>query len=70
MIHQRLQQLMWEKVGIIRRRKDLKEALKQIKKWERQGVRDIELRNMLLVSRLIVEAALKRKKSLGCHFVL
>jgi len=61
---------MWKNVGIIRRRKDLKEALKQIKKWERQGVIDIELRNMLLVSRLIVEAVLKRKKSLGCHYVL
>lgn len=70
MIRQQLQQLMWEKVGIIRRRKDLKEALKQIKKWERQEVKEIELKNMLLVSRLIVEAALKRKKSLGCHFVL
>lgn len=69
MIRQQIQQLMWEKVGIIRRRKDLQEALKQIKKWERQGIKDVELKNMLLVSRLIVEVALKRKKSLGCHFV-
>lgn len=69
MIRQQLQKLMWEKAGIIRRRKDLREALKQIKKLERQGERDIELKNMLLVSRLIVKAALKRKKSLGCHFV-
>jgi len=70
MIRQQLQKLMWEKAGIVRRRRDLKEALKQIKKWEKQKVEDMELRNMLLVSRLIVEAALKRKKSLGCHFVL
>ena len=53
----------------MRRRQDLKKALKQIKKWEGQRVKDVELRNMLLISRLIVEAALKRKKSLGCHFV-
>lgn len=70
MIRQQIQQLMWKKVGIIRRRKDLQEALYQIEKWEKQKIKDMELRNMLLVSRLIVEAALKRKKSLGCHFVL
>ncbi len=70
MIRQQLQQLMWEKVGIIRRRKDLQEVLQQIKKWEKEKIKDMELRNMLLVTRLIVEAALKRKKSLGCHFVL
>ncbi|MBU1322844.1 hypothetical protein KKE48_05895 [Patescibacteria group bacterium] len=70
MIRQQLQQLMWERAGIIRRRKDLKKAFEQIKKWEMQKMEDVELRNMLLVSRLIVEAALKRKKSLGCHFVL
>ncbi|PIP15281.1 hypothetical protein COX47_00570 [Candidatus Roizmanbacteria bacterium CG23_combo_of_CG06-09_8_20_14_all_35_49] len=70
MIRQQLQKLMWEKVGIVRRRRYLKEALKQIKKWEKQKVEDMELRNMLLVSRLIVESALKRKKSLGCHYVL
>lgn len=69
MIRQQLQKLMWDKVGIIRRRKNLQEALQQIKKWEKQKVEDMELRNTLLVSRLIVEAALKRKKSLGCHFV-
>lgn len=69
MIRQQLQELMWEKAGIVRRRKDLKQALRQIKKWEKQVVKDIELKNMLLVSRLIVEEALKRKKSLGCHFV-
>lgn len=70
MIRQQLQKLMWEKVGIVRRRKDLKEALEQIKKWEKQKVEDMELRNMLLAAILIVEAALKRKKSLGCHYVL
>lgn len=70
MIRRQLQQLMWEKVGIIRRRENLREALGQIKKWEKEKIKDMELRNMLLVSRLIVEAALKRKKSLGCHFVL
>lgn len=70
MMRRKLQQLMWEKVGIIRRRKNLKEALEQIKQWERQKSMDQELTNMLLVSKLIVKAALKRNKSLGCHFVV
>lgn len=70
MIRQQLQKLMWEKVGIIREQKRLKEALSQIKEWEKAKTKDIELRNMLLVARLITESAIKRKKSLGCHFVL
>ena len=64
-----LQKLMWKKVGIIRRRQKLKEALKQIKQWEQEPIKDVELKNMLLVSRLIVTAALKRKRSLGCHMI-
>lgn len=70
MMRRELQQLMWKKVGIVRRRKDLRAALEQIKKWEKQKVNDQELRNMLLVARLIVTAAQKRTKSLGCHFVV
>ena len=64
-----LQKLMWEKGGIVRRRQDLQAALKQIESWEKESIKDIELKNMLLVSRLIVMAALKRKKSLGCHMI-
>ena len=60
---------MWENVGIIRQRRGLNKALKQIKNWEQESIKDVELKNMLLVSRLIVTVALKRKKSLGCHMV-
>lgn len=70
MIRQQLQKLMWKKVGIIRRPQDLQQALQQIKKWEKLKHHDQELTNMLLVSRLIVTAAIKRTKSLGCHFIV
>ena len=67
---------MWEKVGIIRRKKELQDALEQINQWEKQvnientiNQELAELKNMLTVSKLIVGAALKRKGSLGAHFI-
>lgn len=74
-VRKNLQKLMWEKVGIVRSLQELKEARKQIIKWERELRREItnrellELKNMLLVGRFITEAALKRKKSIGAHFI-
>ncbi len=72
-----LQQLMWEKVGIVRRHKELKDAVRQIIKLEKElegiGELDIEmlgLRNMILTAKLVTQAALKREKSLGAHFIL
>lgn len=71
-----LQHLMWEKVGIVRRKSELQEALIQIKEWEQEvaripgGEKDfLELKNMLLVSELVIKGALARKKSLGAHFL-
>lgn len=76
-IRQKLQKLMWEKVGISRRRKELSEALSQLREWEKEldAIKSLkkevlELKNMILVGKLIVQAALKRKKSLGGHFVV
>jgi len=75
-IKPKLQELMWEKVGIIRRKKELQDALEQINQWEKQvnientiNQELAELKNMLTVSKLIVGAALKRKGSLGAHFI-
>lgn len=72
----KLQTLMWEKVGIIRIRRGMKKALEEIKNWERElaGIHEtnqglVQVKNMLLVAKLVVIAALKRKKSLGAHFV-
>lgn len=75
-IGQRLQRIMWENVGIIRSRESLKEALKEVSKFdyilglEFQDDKGLELQNMLMVSRLIIQSALKRKESRGAHFRL
>ena len=74
----RIRTLMWERVGIIRNETNLKNALEQldgmteeIGKLCSDGINPelLELRNMAIVSRLIIEAALKRKESLGCHYI-
>ncbi len=69
-----LRKLMWENVGIVRNKKDLLAAQKQLKEWERttrtygpdRAV--FELRNMITTSLLITRSALAREGSVGAHF--
>ncbi len=69
-----LRKLMWEKVGIVRDRKGLTSALKQLRVWERtmknaqmdRGA--LELRNMVAASLLIARSALVRENSVGAHY--
>jgi len=67
--------LMWENVGILRTESKLKENLVELKKLARllpkSGINPelAEAKNMLLTAELITQAALKRKQSLGCHFI-
>ncbi len=75
-IKRNLKILMWEKTGIVRTVNGLQEALNRIEKWNREmekikgNSKEIfELKNMLLVAKLIVGEALKRKNSLGAHFI-
>jgi L-aspartate oxidase len=69
-----LRRLMWERAGIIRCGESLGEARRGILSWEgitRQTFLtrpELELKNMILISRLIVEAALRRKGSVGAHY--
>jgi len=69
-----LRSLMWEKVGIVRNRKDLTAALKQLRKWDRamKGHRPdrnlFELKNMITAATLITSSALSREGSVGAHF--
>ena len=69
-----LRKLMWEKVGIVRTRKDLTAALKQLREWgttiKGHGPdRSIfELKNMITTSALITRSALEREGSVGAHF--
>jgi L-aspartate oxidase len=69
-----LRKLMWEKAGIIRCAVSLQEAKAKILSfWHITGEnynirRDLELKNMITVSGIIVEAALRRQGSVGAHY--
>jgi len=64
---------MWDKVGIIRSGKSLKEAAGVLATWENCVSQPIdrpsyELNNLVLCARLMTEAALLREESRGAHF--
>jgi L-aspartate oxidase len=73
-IKRALRKLMWEKAGIIRCAVSLEEAKEKLLSYwpvTRQNYntrRDLELKNMITVSGIIVEAALRRKGSVGAHY--
>lgn len=76
-IRKQIQQIMWEKCGIIRSTGQLTDALKhiiklstQIQKYQLSKPKEVEVANMLKTSELIIKAALKRKKSLGAHTII
>ncbi len=76
-IKKELQHLMWEKVGIVRTRKDLKKAEKILGVWEEElgkmncvNKEYLELRNMIQAAKLIVKACVKRPQNLGAHFMV
>ncbi len=76
-----IQQEMTKNVGIIRSREGLEKALGKIKSLtalmkdstnnsinNTKDLNDYELRNILLLSRLVVESALEREESRGAHY--
>jgi L-aspartate oxidase len=68
-----LQSLMWDKVGIIRSGKSLKEAASILATWESvlsqpSDRPSYEVNNLVLCARLMTEAALLREESRGAHF--
>jgi L-aspartate oxidase len=69
-----LRKLMWEQVGIVRDKKGLARALKQLKEWDRAmkgraPYRNVfEIRNMITTALLITRSALHRQGSVGAHF--
>ncbi len=69
-----LRRLMWERVGIIRCGESLNIARQWLDEWQhipsidfahREG---LELKNMLTIARMITEAAIIRKGSVGAHY--
>lgn len=70
-----LQNLMWDKVGILRDKKNLTEAAKMMATWfemlsKPTDRHSYEMYNLLLAGRLMTEAALIREESRGAHFRL
>nr|WP_042338056.1 L-aspartate oxidase [Desulfosporosinus youngiae] len=69
----RVQELMWNKVGILRNETGLREAAESLMGWDRQvlptrSVEGLETANILTVGAVIAKAALDRKESRGGHF--
>lgn len=68
-----LQQMLWDKVGIVRNKKGLIEAASILATWHRSLPQPTdrsshELSNLILTARLVTEAALVREESRGAHF--
>ena len=70
-----IQRIMTEKVGIIRDKEGLTYAQKKISEYmglmagmQNEGMKDYELPNMALLSRLVIESALEREESRGAHY--
>ena len=83
-LRERLQEVMWEKVGVIRDRPGLESALSELHaiagELEATGISDanrafnlswhdwLNLKSLTAVSRAIAQAALAREESRGAHF--
>ena len=75
-LKKKLQDIMWDNVGIFRNEKTLTNAIEQIKElqaefsreYKCQSKEEYEFKNMLTVSLLIAYCALRRKESRGAHY--
>ena len=68
-----LQQLHWDKVGIIRDKEGLRQAADTLAAWQQSLLpptdqSSYELSNLILTGRLLTEAAFIREESRGAHF--
>ncbi|MFX1520163.1 MAG: FAD-binding protein [Promethearchaeota archaeon] len=81
-IRHELEELMWTKVGILRTKENLTNALEDIQKlkstpmgivnqnttYAYEQLEALQVRNMLTVAEIIIKAALFREESRGAHF--
>jgi len=70
---QKLRELMWKNVGILRSGKDLKTSIEALKTMEipqspKNGRADHELKNLHALGSLIARSALAREESRGSHY--
>jgi L-aspartate oxidase len=65
-IRKEIQRICWKYLGIIRKEKGLDRATTLLQKLSPTGT---ETKNLLAVATFVTEAAKKRKKSIGCHFI-
>ncbi|MEB3287094.1 MAG: L-aspartate oxidase [Vampirovibrionales bacterium] len=72
-----LHELMWEHVGIVRSDTGLAIAIQQLEKMNEESKKEkfglcvpdgVEYKNQLRVAKIIAQAALSRKESLGAHY--
>lgn len=69
-----VKKIMWQDVGIVRSEESLKRALNKLDEFQNKldftpmTEEEIELKNMVLVSKLIAKAALDRTESRGAHY--
>jgi L-aspartate oxidase len=68
-VRKRVRRLMWERVGILRRREGLQRALLEFEQIARAPLSHAS-RNFLTVATLIARSALWREESRGAHFRL
>ena len=74
----KLKDIMWNYVGILRSEKSLMTAIEKLDKLQAEFPRsykcldksEYELKNMLVVAKLIAHSALNRKESRGAHYRL
>lgn len=74
-----IRQLMWDKVGLVRRQSELMEALKQVKLLEETADENITLgnfdinldnyRKVIKLAKLTIESAISREQSVGSHYL-
>ncbi len=74
LVQKELRETMWNCVGIIRSKKPLEEARRRWKEWDWVLKKPalsrlaLETRNLLLVSAVMIEAAIQRTENIGAHF--
>lgn len=74
-IRENIQKIMSEKVGIVREREGLLIALEKINEYIElisdmvsESMKDFELQNIAMLSKLVIESALEREESRGAHY--